>query len=1290
MVKKIWFSSIWRKAFFALLLCFAVSLPLTAAFLRNIPVKVVQPNGEPLSLFATGDEFYNWLHDANGYTIIQDPETGYYVYAVLENGRLASSAFPLSSLSAVNNASVSYLNIPKYLIQPWDKRAKPQDIRPGGSPATPEKILRAPRTGTLNNIAIFIRFSDESEFTDLLSLYGDMFNNSASGANSMLNYYREVSYNQLTIATSFYPNATTTVVSYQDSRPRSYYQPYNATTNPNGYTSSNMTDREHTLLKNAVDAVGSQIPAGLNIDGDGDGNVDNVCFIVYGSSGGWAELLWPHQWSLYTKTAYINGKRVWTYNFQLQTFLTASGVGVLCHEMFHSLGAPDLYHYNYDGLTPVSSWDLMEDDQNPPQHMGAYMKFKYGQWIASIPQITLAGNYSLTDLISAANNCYKIASPNSTTEYFVVEHRYKRGTFENSLPGSGLLIYRINPSVMGNANGPPDEVYVYRPNGTQTVNGSPSLANFGSHVGRTAINDATNPSSFLTAGGPGGLNISNIGSPSGAPEISDIVYAPSSESFYVSLTPVITVPTVTTTAVTNILATSAESGGNVTSSGGPAVTARGVCWSTALNPTTADAKTVDGLGTGSYTSAITGLSPSTTYQVRAYATNSAGTAYGSNLSFTTPSIISLPTVSTMAVTNISGSFAQSGGTVASEGGTAVTARGVCWRTALNPTTADSKTVDGLGMGSYTSAIAGLSMSTTYHVRAYATNSAGTAYGSDLSFITSSSSSIPFNENFLGATIPAGWNQQNIGTGITNRWSISLTSLAGGSPNEMRCDWQSVNPGTSRLVTPPLNTTGYAVLYLSFKHFLDSYDPGGLVLKVQTSPDGTTWTDESWSVLTSTANIGPKTESAVLTHNLNSSATYVAFVITGDLYNFDAWYIDDVSIAIQNTFNSAGSWTGAGRGSDGWYVGDFNGDGRSDIMRYNPGVSGAEIFLSNGSSFVDAGSWTGAGNGADGWHLGDFNGDGRTDIFRYRPGVSGAEVFLSDGTKFVEAGSWTGAGCGSDGWYVGDFNGDGRSDIMRYNPGVSGAEIFLSNGSSFVDAGSWTGAGNGADGWHLGDFNGDGRTDIFRYRPGVSGAEVFLSDGTKFVEAGSWTGAGCGSDGWYVGDFNGDGKDDIMRYTPGVGSEVFLSDGTQFVSAGVWTGAGNGTDGWYVGDFNGDGKDDIFRYLPGVSGADVFLSNSAAVGPHLSVLAPRLSALDEEMISEKNVRREMTYQEEEVFLSSFLMRQLRGEEVSIFEIKKAYEDTLGRNIRKAVIHQLLFRHGFWKFFERANRLNEVIK
>ena len=94
-------------------------------------------------------------------------------------------------------------------------------------------------------------------------------------------------------------------------------------------------------------------------------------------------------------------------------------------------------------------------------------------------------------------------------------------------------------------------------------------------------------------------------------------------------------PTVTTNSVTGITSTSAECGGNVTDAGCAVVTARGVCWSTSQNPTIADAHTSDSMGTGSFTSSITELTPNTTYYVRAYATNSAGTVYGEEVTFTT-------------------------------------------------------------------------------------------------------------------------------------------------------------------------------------------------------------------------------------------------------------------------------------------------------------------------------------------------------------------------------------------------------------------------------------------------------------------------------------------------------------------------------------------------------------------------------------------------------------------------------------------------------------------------------
>ena len=191
-------------------------------------------------------------------------------------------------------------------------------------------------------------------------------------------------------------------------------------------------------------------------------------------------------------------------------------------------------------------------------------------------------------------------------------------------------------------------------------------------------------------------------------------------------------PNVTTTPITDITSTTAASGGNVTSDGGGTVTARGVCWSTSQNPTIADNHITDGNGTGSFTSSITGLASGATYYVRAYATNSVGTAYGEEKSFTT---LALPTVTTTSVTAITSSTATSGGNVSSDGGATVTARGVCWSTSHNPTISGSHTSDGTGTGSFTSNLTGLTTGTTYYVRAYATNSVGTAYGEEVSFTT---------------------------------------------------------------------------------------------------------------------------------------------------------------------------------------------------------------------------------------------------------------------------------------------------------------------------------------------------------------------------------------------------------------------------------------------------------------------------------------------------------------------------------------------------------------------------
>jgi hypothetical protein len=200
-----------------------------------------------------------------------------------------------------------------------------------------------------------------------------------------------------------------------------------------------------------------------------------------------------------------------------------------------------------------------------------------------------------------------------------------------------------------------------------------------------------------------------------------------------TLSPIL--PTCSTAAVTNILTTTATGGGVITDTGFARITDKGICWSTSSGPTTANSKVSNGSGPATFISNITGLSGGAVrYYVRAYAVNSAGTAYGNEVTFTTPP--TTPTLTTTAISNITNTTASSGGNISSDGGSAITARGICWSTSSGPTTSNSRTVNGTGLGAFSSNLNFLASGVTYYVRAYATNAIGTSYGNEISFTTS--------------------------------------------------------------------------------------------------------------------------------------------------------------------------------------------------------------------------------------------------------------------------------------------------------------------------------------------------------------------------------------------------------------------------------------------------------------------------------------------------------------------------------------------------------------------------
>ena len=202
--------------------------------------------------------------------------------------------------------------------------------------------------------------------------------------------------------------------------------------------------------------------------------------------------------------------------------------------------------------------------------------------------------------------------------------------------------------------------------------------------------------------------------------------------------PAQTLGSVTTSTMTYVGVNSAIGGGNVTSDGNGSILARGICWSTTNPPYIIDNHTDEGTEVGSFISTASNLSSNTTYYVRAYVTNSIGTAYGAVVSFTTNSsgTIELPTVTTGNVTDILPYTATFHGNVLDNGGTALQARGFVYGPAHNPTLEDNFTIDGINEGTFSSTVTGLSATMTYYVRAYATNVVGTVYGEEVSFVSS--------------------------------------------------------------------------------------------------------------------------------------------------------------------------------------------------------------------------------------------------------------------------------------------------------------------------------------------------------------------------------------------------------------------------------------------------------------------------------------------------------------------------------------------------------------------------
>jgi uncharacterized protein (TIGR02145 family) len=248
--------------------------------------------------------------------------------------------------------------------------------------------------------------------------------------------------------------------------------------------------------------------------------------------------------------------------------------------------------------------------------------------------------------------------------------------------------------------------------------------------------------------------------------------------------------------------------------GGAPITARGVVWDTLTNPLVTKNRSINGSLNNIFLDTIRGLAGSRVYYVRSYATNSAGTAYGNELTFTTLTPV-VPTVTINPIDLITNVSARSGGAITSDGGAAILSKGVVWSTFVNPTISNSKTTDSSGLAPFISQLTGLLGDSVYYVRAYATNATGTGYSSQLSFraippvlatvvtkpattITSTSATSGGTISFTGGTPhsekglvystttnPTIANTKLIDNTVGLNWTTNITGLTGNTKYYVR-------------------------------------------------------------------------------------------------------------------------------------------------------------------------------------------------------------------------------------------------------------------------------------------------------------------------------------------------------------------------------------------------------------------------------------------------------------------------------------------------------------------------
>ena len=466
---------------------------------------VVQPDGTKITILLRGDERAHWNEDAAGYLIMKSDATGQWVYGIEKKGVIRRTEHVVGR---VDPAAVG-------ITRP-DRRALRAALTSTGRraseirPANYTPIL----TGTMLNLVVLINFADLA-ITNSRQEFDDLFNRigyNADGAQgSVKDYYREVSYKQLTIQSIVVDPVTV-------SKGFAYY----------GANDANGNDHPYRVQEMVAEALGKLDGRGFDfrhVDGNGDGWIDGLTIIHAG--GDEADVndpnfIWSHK-SILAAPLTFDGVSIQMY----QTEAARSGpdnnpakwtitrIGVICHETGHFLGLPDLYDTTgnsagagYFCLMAAGARNL---DGDLPAHMSAWCKKELG-W-ATPTVITSTGSF-LVQQAETSQQQYQLQGDLPSNEYFLIENRQAVG-FDAGLPAPcGILIWHVDESQEDNDDHEHYLVDLEEANGVQDLEQNTSYGDDLDYFragNATSFTAYTTPNSLGYNGRPSGISITNVG-----------------------------------------------------------------------------------------------------------------------------------------------------------------------------------------------------------------------------------------------------------------------------------------------------------------------------------------------------------------------------------------------------------------------------------------------------------------------------------------------------------------------------------------------------------------------------------------------------------------------------------------------------------------------------------------------------------------------------------------------------------------------------------------------------------